>query len=147
MEQAIMFKHTEILNYLIKEHDYKSYLALSNVFSKDSDEYKIYQIWNQKQESKYYIATIDDTFLIATSTMFGHTGDAVSVVMDNGSYFNAVLAEARGTQSYFTDTRSINLIEWITLGTDYMAIESGVGQTGWLGRKIVKIINYGSWLT
>ena len=128
-------------------YDYKSYLALSNVFSKNSDEYKIYQIWNQKQESKYYIATIDGTFLIATSTMFGHTGDAVSVVMDNGSYFNAVLAEARGTQSYFTDTRSINLIEWITLGTDYMAIESGVGQAGWLGRKIVKIINYGSWLT
>ena len=28
MEQTIMFKHTEILNYLIKEHNYKSYLEI-----------------------------------------------------------------------------------------------------------------------
>lgn len=126
--------------------DYKSYSNLSKIFPKNSDELTIYEIWNQKQSSKYYISTIDNKYLVASSTMLGHTGDAISIVLDDGSYFNAVLAEARDTQSYYTDTSSTHVVEWLTIGTDYLAVESGLNQSGWLGRNIVKVINYGSWL-
>ena len=110
--------------------------------------YQLYTTWIQKgKSSKYYIALIDEYFLVSMSSKFGSTSDIVSIVLDDGTYFNAIIADSRSTSNYYTNTWSSDIIEFVASGSNSTAIEAGLRQSGWLNKNLVKVINYGSWMS
>lgn len=100
---------------------------------------KLADIWNkQMRPMKYNIATISGYFLICIDSKYGLAGDIISVVLTDGTYFNAIIADNE-------DVR--NIFKWESLST-LMATSriNALKQSGWYQKKVVKIINYGSWL-
>ena len=111
----------------------------------NTNPYYAYEQWEKRNsKSKYYICCVDNYFLVSLSTRFGEDGDIVSIVFDNGTYLDAVIAEALGTSFYVND-KSSDIVQWMTVGDDVSSLELGLKQAGWLDRKIVKIVNYGTW--
>lgn len=111
----------------------------------------LYDIWvADGKPSSYGIATLKGYYLIALAPKFGTTGDIVSVVLEDNTYFNAVLGDAKGSDAksewghYFGS--SVDIVEWESVTTQD-TLRSGLSQAGWLNKKVDRIINYGQWLT
>lgn len=127
---------------------FSSYVIYSKSYKSGSISSYIYKAWNsQKNPSRYYIATLNGYFLVAVSSKFGSTGDAISIVLDDGTYFNALIAESRNNNTYYSYSDSSDIIEWMSSGEDRFSLEAGLHQSGWLGKNIIKVVKYGSWLT
>ena len=126
---------------------FSSYEDRSKTYSKDSVSYKLSEIWTTRNKpSKYYVATIDGYFLVAVSSKFGSAGDVVSIVLDNGTYINAIIAENKGS-GYYVDSLQSDILEWMSSGKDKLSIEVGLRQSSWINKIIIKSINYGSWFS
>lgn len=108
--------------------------------SMDISATKIKNEWvNRGKDSKYYIATLDNYYLVSTISEFGNSGDVISVILDDGTYFNAIIA--------LSNNSSINsILKWMASGSSSSYLETGLKQSGWLSKTVVKFINYGSWL-
>ena len=95
-------------------------------------------------------------YLIAVSPVFGTTGDIVSVVFKDGTYFNAILGDGNGAddQSKWGHYlgNAVDIVEWEAVGSastnkvDQTALQNGLRAAGFLGKKVAKIVNYGSWI-
>lgn len=127
---------------------------------------KLADIWNeQDRPSQFFIATIDGYFLVATTTLFGSPGDIISVVLEDGTFFNCIIADSKGENPLYSPhanetgniyghafgNGSIDIIEFESMGSTSMKnvselLVNGLTQAGWYKKKITKIVNYGSWL-
>ena len=122
---------------------------------------KLADIWaSQGRPSKYYIATISGYFLVAVTTKFGMPGDIISVVLEDGSYFNAIIGDSKGANVKYSPHKGetgneyghafgksgVDIIEWEAAGGSASSLRAGLRQAGWLGKKVVKIVHYGSWI-
>lgn len=118
----------------------------------------LYKIWNQ-QGNPYIgaIATISGYYLVAMTLKFGTTGDAVLIVLENGAMIPAIIGDSKGTNPGLSGERGtdyghqlgngkIDIIEWERYGGKKAVLNSYLAQVGWKGQKVVKVINYGSWL-
>jgi len=113
---------------------------------------KLADIWaSQGRPNTYSVATISGYYLIALKPVFGDVGDVVSVVFKDGTYFNAIIADAKGGDSpsewghYFGN--QVDVVEWEAYGHDQNVLRKGLQDAGWLDKKIDRIVNYGSWLS
>lgn len=136
-------------------------------WSASSVQRKLYDIWVQKgKKSNNLVATLDGYYLIAVTTKFGNTGDMLSVVLNDGTYFNAIMADGKS----YHDSNStpyghksgnlINIVEWCTYDPSGNfqksrnknnmlkdALKSaGMNPDSKTGQTIAYIVNYGSWL-
>lgn len=119
----------------------------------------ISQLWGkQGKPKKYGVATLNGYFLLACTLTFGTTGDIISVVLEDGTYFNAIIADSKGdglTEWVNGEHLSkwghylgseIDIIEWESASSSQAELRSGLQEAGWLNKKVSKIVNYGSWL-
>lgn len=98
----------------------------------------------QNRPSKYYVCCVDNYLIVDTSIKLGESGDIISIVFDNGSYLNAIIAQSIGLGFYVEDNQK-DIIRWMAAGDDVASLQVGLNQAGCLGRSIVKVINYGTW--
>ena len=128
-------------------------------WSARSNQGKVYSAWRSLGE-KYSdkVATLDGYYLIAMSQSFGVVGDIVTIELDNGNYFNAILGDAKGKESNSTyyghvQGKSTNVVEWEMYYPEgkngakgnNQILQSALQSVGIKG-KVTNIINYGSWL-
>lgn len=115
---------------------------------------EIYDQWVAKgKTSKYSIAMIDDCYLVAVAQKFGTTGDIITVKLEDGSQFKAIVADAKnpkdplatewGHLGWSPSGSKNDIIEWERAGND---LNKGLREAGFYGKKVVSITNYGSWL-
>lgn len=117
----------------------------------------LYRIW--KQQGKPYIgaiATISGYYLVAMTLKFGTTGDVVLIVLENGAVIPAIIGDSKGKNPSAAGERGtdyghmlgtqVDIVEWERYGGKKTALNSYLAQVGWKGQKVVKVINYGSWL-
>lgn len=120
---------------------------------------QLYAIWNQQgRPSQGGIAKLGGYYLVALTLKFGTTGDAVKIVLENGAVINAILGDSKsenpgkhgeaGTEyghylQYPGRGRLLDIVEWERYNGD---IRTLLQQKGWLGQKVIRVINYGSWL-
>lgn len=142
--------------------NFTNYARFFSRWSRRAIQGKLADIWaSQGKPSQYYIATISGYFLIATTTKFGMPGDIVSVVLDDGTFFNCIIADSKGANvAYsphagetgneyghaFGSGGKVDIIEWESNGGAQSSLKAGLQQAGWFGKKIVKMVNYGSWI-
>ena len=133
---------------------YTNYTYWFSRWAKSSVQNKIAQLWDQKgRKSNRNIATIDGFYLIAVKPIFGTNGDKVSVVLSDGTVFNAIIADIKGNENgvsgaaKFGHSQSgkINVIEWEGVGSATSAqLGQSIDLTMWSGKTVAKIINGGS---
>lgn len=120
---------------------------------------KVYDAWLQygkKYNAK--VATVDGYYLVALSQSFGTVGDVVTIELNNGNYFNAVLGDAKGKESNSTYYGHVqggrtNVVEWEMYypegkngaKNNNQLLQSALKQVGISG-KVTRIINYGRWV-
>lgn len=104
--------------------------------------------WDSEgRPSKYGIATAKGLYLVALTQEHFKTGDAVSVVLEDGTYFNTIVQDVKGGDKgnqwghYFGG--KLSLVEFEA--TDGKNLNSHLKQAGWYGKKVAKFVNFGNW--
>ena len=137
-------------------------------WARGTNQRRLYDIWvNKGQAVANSIATINGYYLIATTTKFGNVGDAVCVYFENGATLNCIIGDSKGANVKFSPyagetgneyghaygNSGVDVIEWEygnpRVGTDQSnadKLRAGLSAMGISGQKVVKMINYGSWL-
>ena len=93
------------------------------------------------------IATINGYYLIALRPVFGSAGDVVSVVLEDGTRFNAIMADEKGddagNQWGHVYSGAVSIVEFESLGNSEAnnGAQLNIGQ--WAGKKVTAIINGG----
>ena len=131
---------------------YTNYLWFYNQWGSSTYQRKVANLWNSKgRKSNRRIATIDGLYLIALKTTFGISGDKVSVILEDGTVINCVIADSKGWENsniygHDTNGRGLNIVEFEaddgTASSNY--VNSPPDISGWKGKKVKKIINGGS---
>lgn len=133
---------------------YTNYTYWYSRWASSSIQYKVSRLWSQKgSKSNRNIATIDGMYLIAVKPIYGTNGDKVSVVLDDGTVINCVIADIKANENGITGAAvyghnsgsRINIIEFEAVGgTNSVYIPQPMDLTGWKGKSVKKIINGGS---
>lgn len=131
--------------------NYTSYTQFYGRWAGGTIQKQLSEIWAQQgKPHTHCVATISGYYLVAVTLKFGTTGDIISVVFKDGTYFNAIIGDSKGSNAgsewgHYLGSQ-IDIIEWEAYGTDQSALRSGLNDAGFLGKKVDRIINYGSWL-
>ena len=132
-------------------------------WARGTNQRRLFDEWNNRgQAVTNAIATINGCYLIATTLLFGTTGDAVRVFFENGVELNCIIGDSKGGNAggagnayghYVGGGTSVDVIEWEygnpRTGTDQAnrdQLSAGLTAMGIRGVKVSKMINYGSWL-
>ena len=115
---------------------------------------KVYDLWKQAgSKQNRNIATLNGFYLIAVKPIFGTVGDKVSVILEDGTCINAIIADIKGNENGTTGAAvyghssgsKYNIIEWEGIGdTTSVYLKNALDLTGWAGKAVTKIINGGS---
>ena len=129
---------------------YTNYIAFRWAYNQG----KVYDKWVAAgRKSNRNIATLDGYYLIAVKPIFGTVGDKMSVILNDGTVINAIMADAKGTENGTTGAAlyghnqngRINVLEWeVYDGTTGNYVRNGPDLSGWEGKTVKRIINGGS---
>lgn len=114
----------------------------------------IYDMWvSAGKTTNRNIAFLNNCYLCATTLIFGTTGDRIQVVLEDNITINCILGDSKGSNPGtsgesgniygHTVGSGIDIIEWEAL----VSSPSQIDLTGWKGKKVSKIINYGSYIS
>lgn len=135
---------------------YTNYAYWYSQWGNSTYQRKVANLWNSKgRKSNRNIATIDGLYLIAVKTVFGVSGDKISVILNDGTVINCIIADSKGTENGTTgaaiyghnsSSGGINVLEWEaydnTSGSPYVRATPDI--SGWKGKVVKRIINGGS---
>lgn len=130
--------------------NYTSYTKFYSRWAKGTTQRKLADIWASKgKKYSHQVATIDGYYLIALSPIFGKAGDKVSVILQDGSFFNAIIADEKGpdaksTYGHYLGSK-VDVVEWEAYGESQSALKKGLQNAGWYGKKVDRIINFGKY--
>ena len=114
-----------------------------------SDCRPVAQLWLRNPTYSYNIATINGLYCVAVKPTFGKTGDRIRVCLEDGQYFNCIMADVKGadaTNPYgHVKEGKVSVVEFYAKGdpSNSASLASPIGQSSWLGKKVKKIINMG----
>lgn len=113
------------------------------------------------------IATLKGYYLIATTLTFGNVGDGVIVYLEGGKSIKCIIGDSKGANvaqsphagetgnkyGHAYGTSGVDVIEWeyglARTGSNQQAgdnLRAGLRAMGISGRKVLKMVNYGSWI-
>lgn len=141
--------------------NYTNYPYFFNIWARSSVQRKLADIWAQQgRPSDRNIATISGYYCIAITLTLGTTGDIVTVVLEDGTSFNCIVADSKGANpalkgesgneyGHSFGNGTIDIIEWEKNGTSSSNVDNHtqIDLTGWKGKKVSKIINHGPYLS
>lgn len=132
--------------------DYTDYVWFYPKWTSSTNQRKVADLWGQTgKKGSRGIATINDLYLVAVRAKFGAAGDAITLVLEDNSNINCIIADIKGSDASDWGHKygdAFSLVEWEAMG-DGSKNASGVNiELGdWKNKKISKIINYGSYLS
>lgn len=141
--------------------NYTNYSYFYGRWASSSIQKKLADIWNQQgKPSNRNIATISGYYLCAVTLTLGTTGDLITVVLTDGTSFNCIIADSKGANPALSGesgteyghafgSGAIDIIEWEKKGSSASNVDNHtkIDLTGWEGKKVSKVINYGTFLT
>lgn len=107
------------------------------------------QLWLKNQTYSYNIATINGLYCVAVKPTFGKTGDRIRVCLEDGQYFDCIMADVKGadaTNPYgHVKGGKVSVVEFYAKGDplNSASLASPIGKSSWLRKKVKKIINMG----
>ena len=107
------------------------------------------QLWLRNPTYMDNIATIGGLYCVAVKPTFGKTGDRIRVCLEDGQYFDCIMADVKGadaTNPYgHVKEGKVSVVEFYAKGdpSNSASLASPIGKSSWLGKKVKKIINMG----
>lgn len=107
------------------------------------------QLWLKNPTYMDNIATIGGLYCVAVKPTFGKTGDRIRVCLEDGQYFDCIMADVKGadaTNPYgHVKGGKVSVVEFYAKGdpSNSASLASPIGKSSWLGKKVKKIINMG----
>ena len=132
--------------------DYTNYCYWYSRWAKSSNQYRVAHAWNDRgRQHNRNISTIDGFYLVAAKSMFGTVGDKLSVVLNDGTVINCIMADAKGADAQSPYGHlfggKVSLIEFEAFGPENSAkIQESLDLSGWKGKPVAKIINAGKYI-
>ena len=132
-------------------------------WSAGTNQRALYDIWTASgSPSSNSIAVIKGYYLVAVTTKFGMPGDAIMVYLEGGKTLKCIIGDSKGANPAnageagnvwgHTLGGKTDVIEWeyglarASLQTSQANLRAGLRALGIAGCKVLKIVNYGSWL-
>ena len=113
----------------------------------------IADIWSsQGRPSDRNIATVSNYYLVAVSPIIGTVGDVLTIILEDNTSFNALVADAKGLDAtnpwgHTFGNGQVDVIEWEKKGSVFSAADNiEIDLTGWRYKTVSTIINYGTYL-
>lgn len=131
--------------------NYTNYSYYYGRWATSSIQNQLANIWNtQGRPQRRNIAIISGNYLVAVSSKFGTTGDSITVYLQNGEKFDAIVADAKGADAtspwgHVLGSGQVDIIEWEKKGNQFTQVDNvtKIDLTGWQGQKVTKIVNHG----
>jgi hypothetical protein len=134
---------------------YTNYTYFYNQWGKSTNQRKVANLWNAKgRKSNRNIATIDGLYLVALKTTFGVSGDRVSIILEDGTIINCLIADSKGWENGKTGAAlyghtgfggGLNVVEWECIGPANSNISNTPPNiSGWKGKSVIRIVKGGS---
>lgn len=107
------------------------------------------QLWLKNPTYMDNIATINGLYCVAVKPTFGKTGDRIRVCLEDGQYFDCIMADVKGadaTNPYgHVKGGKVSVVEFYAKGDplNSASLASPIGKSSWLRKKVKKIINMG----
>ena len=131
--------------------NFTNYTYFFKRWTKGTNQRIIANMWHDKgRQSDRGIATLSGYYLVAVAPIFGVAGDKITVVLSNGEFFNAIVADEKGSDKesvygHRMDNGKINIIEWERVGSATSGkVVNAIDLGTWKGQLVTKIINRGS---
>lgn len=138
--------------------NYTNYSYFFHKWKKGTIQRQLADKWAEKgKPSNRGIAVLDGYYLCATTLIFGTTGDKISIILEDYTAINAIIADSKGQDpsksgesgniyGHSFGNGKIDVIEWERTGS---AISAGkpdpIDISGWEGKRVLKIINGGKY--
>ena len=140
--------------------NYTNYSYFYGRWANSSIQKQLAEIWNQQgKPSDRNIATISGYYCIAITLTLGTTGDIVTVILEDGTSFNCIVADSKGHNpalngesgnqyGHAFGNSTIDVIEWEKKGSSASNVDNHtqIDLTGWKGKRVSRIINHGPYL-
>ena len=107
------------------------------------------QLWLKNPTYMDNIATINGLYCVAVKPTFGKTGDRIRVCLEDGQYFDCIMADVKGadaTNPYgHVKGGKVSVVEFYAKGahSNSATLASPIRKSSWLRKKVKKIINMG----
>lgn len=130
--------------------NYTNYVYFYDLWARGTLQQNLALTWNSKgRKSNRNISTIDGYYLCAVVPKIGRVGDIITIVLDDNTQINAIIGDAKGSDAgsewghylSYGGGQAVDIIEWEKQGGYNVSIDL----TGWSGKKVKKVINYGSY--
>lgn len=143
---AMTGKTVEIPSTVLQSGITGNYTYYDRAWANRTVQRQIYEKWVSKgKPQNRKIAVLDGLYLCAVAPIFGTTGDKVSVILEDGTCINCLLADAKGADAQSPWGHylggGVDIIEWEALVSHPSEIELG----NWRGKKVKRIINGGKY--
>lgn len=139
--------------------NYTNYSYFYGRWASSSIQKQIADIWNQQgKPSDRNIATVSGYYCIAITLTLGTTGDLVTIILEDGTSFNCIVADSKGANPGLSGESgnqyghafgdgTIDIVEWEKKGSAASNVDNHtqIDLTGWKGKKVSKVINHGSY--
>jgi hypothetical protein len=145
------------------DETYESYGWVGSVMMRQNKGFagrKVAEEWVKLgKQGERNIAKIKGYYLIAMTTTFANIGEIVTVVLKDGTSFNAILADSKGKGNgsstnkwghYHPKKPYVNMVEWNKWSPDFDGVQTNnrkLDLTGLKGKKIDYVINWGTYFT
>ena len=116
-------------------------------WNSDSEQRKVADKWNEEgKPSKNGIATVGGYYCVAVRPQFGSVGDVISVVLEDGTRINCIIADEKGDDAEewgHNQGGKISIVEWESIGNSSTNNGQQLNVNQWKGKKVTAIINGG----
>lgn len=130
--------------------DYTNYSYFYSKWSSGTMQRRVADAWGSRgKTSQNGIATIDGYYLVAVRPVFGSVGDAITVVLDDGSRFNCIIADQKGSDAEnqwgHVYSGKVSVIEFESIGNSGSNSGAQLNISMWQNKKVTTIINGGKY--
>lgn len=133
-----------------------NYFYSNDAWDHSSIQHKLAIIWGKMgKPSSRNIATIEGHYLVAMTPKFGTTGDLLTITLEDGTRFTAIMGDSKGSDASTVwghelgrgSNAHIDIVEWEKNGIPYSKTDTTtkIDLTGWAGKKVVSVTNHGQW--
>lgn len=127
--------------------DFTNYSYFYSRWNSSSEQRKVANKWGADgKPSKNGIATIGGYYCVAVRPQFGSVGDVISVVLEDGTRINCIIADEKGSdaQEWGHDYGGkISVVEWESIGNSATNDGQQLNISQWQEKKVKCIINGG----
>lgn len=128
--------------------DYTNYSYFYPRWTNGTMQRTVANTWGARgKTSSSGIASIDGYYLVAVRPVFGICGDVISIVLEDGSRLNCIIADQKGSDAGnewgHVYSGKVSIVEFESIGNSSSNTGAQLNISQWQGKRVTTVINCG----